>query len=267
MTYSDILFDVTDGIALLTFNKPARLNAMSWDGWGEFLDAVRRCDQDDAIKVLVVTGTGRGFCSGTDLAVAAEQAAQGKLRGEERTRSEKLHSVYLVTNEIIAMQKPTVAAINGVTAGAGFSTALAFDIRIASDQARFSAIFVRRALSPDLGCTYLLPRTVGMSNALKMMYTGDMVDAQEALRIGLVTEVVPHEQLMDRALEFAGRIARGPSLAIEIAKRMAYRGMAAELADQIQFEEYMQRVCQSSEDAVEGVRSFLEKRQPEFKGQ
>jgi len=264
MNYADILFEVNDGIALLTLNRPDRLNAMTWDSWAEFLDALGRCQTDDAVKVLVVTGAGRGFCSGTDLAAAA--GGQGNDRAKDRSRSQKLHSVYLVTNEIISLQKPTIAAINGVAAGAGFSALLGFDLRIASEQARFSAIFVRRALSPDFGCTYLLPRIVGMDNALKMMYTGDMVDAQEALRIGLVTEVVPHAQLMERTMELAGRIAHGPSLAIEVAKRMAYRGMAAELADQIQFEEYMQRICQASEDAVEGVRSFLEKRPPAFKG-
>lgn len=265
MSYSDILFELSDGVALLTLNRPDRLNAMTWDSWAEFLDALGRCQADDAIRVLVVTGAGRGFCSGTDLAAAAA-GGQGNDRARERTRTEKLRSVYLVTNEIIALQKPTIAAVNGVAAGAGFSALLGFDIRIASDQARFSAIFVRRALSPDFGCTYLLPRIVGMDNALKLMYTGDMVDASEALRIGLVTEVVPHEQLMERVMELAGRIAQGPSLAIEVAKRMAYRGMATELADQIQFEEYMQRICQASEDAVEGVRSFLEKRPPTFKG-
>ncbi len=267
MAYSDILFDGQDGIGLLTLNKPDRLNAMSWASWLEFRDVLARCQRDDAVKVLLVTGAGRGFCSGTDLAAAAAAEASGSDGASDtRSRDEKLHSHYLVTNELIALQKPTIAAINGVTAGAGFGLALGFDLRIASDQARFCAVFVRRGLAPDFGSSYLLPRIVGMSNALRMIYTGDIVDAAEALRIGLVTEVVPPEQLMERALALAGRLAKGPSLALEVAKRLAYRGMAAELADHIQFEEYLQRICLESEDAREGVRSFLEKRDPAFQG-
>ncbi len=127
-------------------------------------------------------------------------------------------------------------------------------------------IFALRGLSPDFGCTYLLPRVVGISKALELMYSGDLIDAAEALRIGLVSRVVPHEELLSTSRDLAARMARGPSLALEITKRLTYRSVHSELADHIEFEEYLSRLTQTSEDAAEGMRSFLEKRDPRFKG-
>jgi len=261
--YRDILVERRDGVVTITLNKPDRLNAMSWDSWDELVDALRRAGADDDSKAIIITGAGRGFCSGSDLSrAAAEQEAPPK----ETTRAQKLRNGYLATCDIVACQKPTIAAINGTTAGAGLSLALACDIRIASETARLSAIFVRRGLSPDFGCTIFLPRIVGLSKALELMYTGDMLDAQEALRLGLVTRVVPPDRLLPVATDLARRIAAGPSLAIEATKRLTYRALLDELEDQVRLEEYWSRLCQASEDAVEGVRSFLEKREPRFRG-
>jgi 2-(1,2-epoxy-1,2-dihydrophenyl)acetyl-CoA isomerase len=259
MTYTDITFEVEEGVALLTLNRPEKLNAMSWHTWDEFLDALRR-----DIRVLVVTGAGRGFSSGTDLVAAQAAAAEPSL---EPTRGEKLRSRHLVTAEVLACQRPTIGAINGVAAGASLAMTLALDIRIASEGARFTTAYAKRGLSPDFGATYLLPRVVGMSKALELLYTADIIDAQEALRIGLVSQVVPHEQLMPTAMALARRLAQGPSLALEITRRLAYRAMHPELVDHIQMEEYLQRVTLSSEDLQEGMRAFLEKREPMFKGQ
>lgn len=263
MTYADIRVEKKDGIVLLTLNRPDRLNAVTWDSWQEITQAVGRLEEDDEARVLVVTGSGRGFCSGTDLAAAA---AAGGVAPPGGSRSERLRSRYLAAADILACPKPSIAAVNGVAAGGGLSLCLACDIRIASQEARFSAIWSRRALVPDFGCSYILPRIVGMSKALELMYTGQMIDAQEALAIGLVSQVVAAEELMPTALALAERIAKGPPMAIELAKRLAYRGWRQEVEAQVEYEEHLQRLCIESEDAQEGVRSFLEKREPVFKG-
>jgi 2-(1,2-epoxy-1,2-dihydrophenyl)acetyl-CoA isomerase len=263
MEYRDIIVKRQDGVVTITLNKPDRLNAMSWDSWAELVDALRHASGDDDAKAIIITGAGRGFCSGTDLAAAA---VQREATPQEVGRSKKLRSSYLVPYEVAACQKPTIAAINGTTAGAGFALALACDIRIASEAARFGTIFVRRGLSPDFGCTFFLPRIVGLSRALELMYTGEMFDAQEALRLGLVSRLAPPDEVLPAAMDLAGRIAKGPSLAIEVTKRLAYRDLLRDLEDQVHMEEYWSRLCQTSEDAQEGIRSFLEKREPQFRG-
>jgi len=165
------------------------------------------------------------------------------------------------------MDKPVIAAVNGVAAGAGFGVALACDIRIAAEEARFSLIFVRRGLIPDCGSTYNLPRVVGMSRACEMAFTGDLMDAREAERIGLVSRVVKAEALMKVTRELAQRIASGPRVAVQLAKRALYRGaIETDLATQSDYELYLQSMCFQTEDFKEGVTSFLEKREPKFKG-
>ncbi|MFQ5382530.1 MAG: enoyl-CoA hydratase/isomerase family protein, partial [Dehalococcoidia bacterium] len=163
-------------------------------------------------------------------------------------------------------RKPTIAAVNGPCVGAGFSLALACDIRVASEAARFSAIFVKRGISADTGATWFLPRLVGMERALEMLYTGRLVDADEALRIGLVSEVVAAERLPERAAQLASEIAHGPTLAIEINKRLVRDGLKRDLTEHVEAEQFLQAVTQNSEDAREGRLSFLEKREPVFKG-
>jgi len=263
MTYTDIKVEKKEGVVLLTLNRPDRLNAVTWDCWREIRQAVQELGEDDEASVLVITGSGRGFCSGTDLAAAA---ASGGAAPTASSRCERLRSRFLAAADIIACPKPCIAAVNGVAAGGGLSLCLACDIRIASQEARLSAIWSRRALVPDFGCSYLLPRIVGMSKALELMYTGQMIDAQEALAIGLVNQVVAAEELMPTAMALAERIAKGPAIAIELTKRLAYRGWQEELEAQTEYEDYLQRLCIESEDAQEGVRSFLEKREPDFKG-
>jgi len=263
MEYRNTLVEREDGVVTITLNRPDRLNAMTWESWDELMDALRQASDDDDAKAVIITGAGRGFCAGSDLRPSPGEAEAPQ---KEASRTHWIRSGYLATWEVVACQKPTIAAVNGTTAGAGFSLALACDIRIASETARFGTIFARRGLSPDFGCTFFLPRIVGLSQALELMYTGDMFDAQEALRLGLVSRLTPPDQLLPVATELARRIATGPSLAIEATKHLAYRGLLDELEDHLRLEEYWSRLCQGTEDAREGVLSFLQKREPQFRG-
>jgi 2-(1,2-epoxy-1,2-dihydrophenyl)acetyl-CoA isomerase len=258
--YEDIILDKRrDNIAVITLNRPERLNAVTWQSWSQVEDAFERLSVDDDVRVIVLTGAGRGFCSGTDLAAASA------LPGES-SRSRRMRSPYDTVNKLLACPKPSIGAINGVAAGAGLSLAVGCDMRIAGEGARFSAIWARRALVPDFSCAYILPRLVGMAKALELMYTGDIIDAQEALRIGLVTQVVPQDGLMPAALALAERIAKGPPIALELTKRLAYQSWFAQLENHVRYEELYQSFCVESEDVQEGVRSFMEKREAEFKG-
>jgi len=263
MSYDDITLEKREsGVALLTLNRPQQLNAVRWHSWDEIEDALDKLAQDDRVSVLLITGTGRGFCAGADLA-AAEPPSDPKAI----SRAKRLSIRYGGAARILAWPKPTIAAVNGIAAGAGLSLCLACDIRIAGAAARFSAIWSRRALIGDFGATYFLPRVVGMAKALELMYTGDIIDAQEALRIGLVSRVVDDDELMPQTLALAERLGRGAVLAQELIKRLAYRQWRADLDDQVPLEEFYQRTyCLDSEDAQEGKRAFLEKREAQFKG-
>ena len=207
MTFKDLTVDVNDHVALITLNKPEKLNAMTWGLWAELETAMASSEADDDVRCIVITGAGRGFCAGTDL-TATETEADWHPRPFSG-RDEQMRSRYLVMEQIYRCRKPTIAAVNGASAGAGFSLALSVDIRIASEAARFSAVFVKRAIVADTGCTWFLPRIVGMENALKMLYTGRLVPADEALAMGLVSEVVPPEKLMERAMALASRSPTG----------------------------------------------------------
>jgi len=264
MEFRDITYGVEDGIARLTLNKPEKLNALSWGSWAEIENAIAEADADDAVKVVLITGNGRGFCAGTDLTGQGSESdwPARPLGG----RPGMMRSRYLGTAQVYHCRKPTIAAVNGASVGAGFSLAMACDIRIASEAARFSAIFVKRAIVADTGCTWFLPRLVGVENALRMMYTGKIIDAAEALRIGLVSEVVPADDLAERATALATEIATGPSVAIELMKRLTQESMTRDLDSQIELEQFLQGITNQTEDVKEGRASFVERREPVFKG-
>lgn len=261
--FSDVMYEVKDGSAWITLNRPEKLNAASWSTWAEIETAIDVAEADDAVRCVVITGAGRGFCAGTDLTADPNNP---EFPRPVQGRGALLRTRYLGPERVHRCRKPVIAAVNGVAVGAGLSLALAADIRIAAASARFSAIFVKRGISPDTGATWFLPRIVGRDHALAMLWTGKMVGAEEARSIGLATEVVADEDLMTRTAELAGSIAHGPSIAIEVAKRLVLESEARDLVTQIEQEQFLQQVTHGTEDAKEGRLSFVEKREPRFVG-
>jgi len=263
MTYECLLYEVKDGIATLTLNRPDRLNALGGTLREDLHDAVTRASADPEVRVMVVTGAGKGFCSGGDVK-AMNEANEGR-----RTRPLIEKVAPSRDRTLLAMRdapQPIIAAVNGAAAGAGMNLALACDIRIASTAAKFSQAFVRRGLHPDWGGTYFLPRVVGLAKASELIFTGDVIDAPEALRLGLVSRLVAPEELMPTAYELARKIAAGPPVAIRLAKRALHRNAESDLRSALEFETFAQNVCSETEDAREGIRAFVEKRSPVFRG-
>lgn len=263
MTYECLLYEVKDGIATLTLNRPERLNALGGTLRQDLHDAVTRAGADPEVRVMVVTGAGKGFCSGGDVKAMGEAKAGQR----ERPLLEKIAPGRDRT--LLAMREapqPIIAAVNGAAAGAGMNLALGCDLRIASTAARFTQAFVKRGLHPDWGGTYFLPRVVGMAKAAEMIFTGDVIDAAEALRLGIVSQVVAPEELLPAAYDLARRIAAGPPVAIRLAKRSLYANEDLDLRGALQIETMAQNICFETEDATEGIRAFGEKRAPIFKG-
>jgi enoyl-CoA hydratase/carnithine racemase len=265
MEFEKMFLKEEDGIATLTLNNPERLNAMSTEMWGDFRQIIDYIRGNTEIKVLVITGTGRGFCSGSD--VRSRLAANLEGRGPKKTQADLLEGTGYAAALIRDLETPIIAAVNGVAAGAGLSLALLSDIRIASETARFGAIWVRVGLVGDLGATLLLPQIIGPDKAFEMLTTGVMIDGREAERIGLVTRVVSPEDLMPTTYDLARKLARGPALSIKLMKKAIYKGLQHnDLRTQLDFESFAQGVCRQSEDHREGVRAFMEKREARFKG-
>jgi enoyl-CoA hydratase/carnithine racemase len=263
MTYKCLLLDVKDGIATLALNRPERLNALGDTLREDLHDAVRRAAGDDEVRVMVITGVGKGFCAGGDVKAMHEGKEAGTARSVREKMAPLRDQVLLALREA---PKPVIAAVNGPAAGAGMNLALACDIRLASTNARFGQTFVRRGLHPDWGGTYFLPRIVGMAKAAELIFTGETIDAVEALRLGLVSALYPPEELMPATQALARKIADGPPLAIRLARRALYHNQEVDLRQALEFETFAQNVCFETDDAREGIRAFVEKRMPVFRG-
>jgi len=264
MEYKDIILKKEGKIATIVMNVPEKMNALTAVMRQEIPVALTEVGEDDDIRVLVFTGAGdRAFCAGADVGMMAARSS-GEL--PKPTRRQITERVGWWPRLIRGLRVPTIAAINGVAAGVGMSFALSCDIRIASDKARFACAWINRGLIPDGAATYLLPQIVGVEKALELMYTAEIINAEEALRVGLVSRVVPHDNLMDAVGELANKIAAGPPIAIELAKDAVYLGLETDMKTAIDFESYAQNVCRNTEDHKEGIMSFMEKRKAEFKG-
>lgn len=257
-----LLEAVRDGVATLVMNRPDRLNALNNELSSALNEALTRIGADDSVRVVVLTGAGRAFCAGGDL------AAIGK--GREAKDIEQLRPILRAGMQSVlkmrTIPQPVVAAVNGAAAGAGMNIALAADIRIAAEEATFGQNFAKVGLFPDYGGIFFLPELVGPSKAAEMFYTGDMIDAKTALALGIVNRVVPGAQFEADVRTFAQRLAEGPSLAIRAAKRVLFGDKKEALEHALETEAEYQLKCYLSEDCREGIRAFFEKRPPKFQG-
>jgi 2-(1,2-epoxy-1,2-dihydrophenyl)acetyl-CoA isomerase len=261
MAYTTLLIEKKDQIGTITFNRPDILNALSQLGFQEFIQALKEMDADEGIRVVIITGAGRAFSAGLDV----EEARQGP--PETGLQVVPLQdTVAWIPHLMRNMRKPILASINGAAAGGGFTIALACDIRIASEDAKLGAGFVRVGLIPELGSSYTLPRLIGIAKACELIFTGKTVDAREAKAMGLVNEVVPRDELAAATMKMAMEITKAAPIALQLAKKALYQGMDSDLVTQLHFEQLGQSTCFKSEDFKEGTQSFLEKRRPVFKG-
>jgi 2-(1,2-epoxy-1,2-dihydrophenyl)acetyl-CoA isomerase len=265
MSNGSVLYRQHESIVTLTLNRPETLNAMNEAMMGEIERILIELEADPAVRAVVLTGAGRAFSSGGDQKRGPGDAVpQSFFDGDPGgPLIERLNRCVL---RMQRLRKPIVGSINGVAAGAGMNITLATDLRIASDTARFGEVFARVGLVPDGGGTYFLPRLVGMARAMELVLLADIIDAQEALRIGLVNRVVPAAELEHETLKLAERLAQGPTVAYGLAKTGLYQGLGMSLEDVLNMEARNQAIAVRTPDRAEGVAAFLGKRPPRFTG-
>ncbi|MDD5167335.1 MAG: enoyl-CoA hydratase-related protein [Syntrophales bacterium] len=261
MNENHVLYDVVNNYALITLNRPGVRNAFSPEMirlWREYLEESRK---DDRVKVIIVTGKGDTFCSGGDI----REMADGKLRSWDMKNFvwEGIHRIVLTLEDL---DKPVIAAINGAAMGAGLDMALMCDLRVCSDKAKLAESYITMGLVPGDGGAFFLPRLVGTAKALELFLTGDTISPDEALRLGIVNRVVPHERLMEETVMLAEKIASRPPQAIRMMKRAVYQAQTSTLRSHLDYISSQLSLLTETEDHLEAARSFLEKRKPVFKG-
>ncbi len=262
MSY-DFLYDVSEGVATITFNRPEVLNALTFRVYAQYRDLLEELRYDDNVRAVVLTGTGKGFCSGGDvediIGVLLEQDVKDHLAFTRMTGA--------VVQNMRLLDKPIIAALNGTTAGAGAVIALASDLRLASERVKFAFLFTKVGLTgADMGAGFLLPRVIGMGRAMELLMLGDSIDAVTAERYGLVNRVLPHEQLLPEAQEWASRLANGPTLALSMTKRMVNNEWTMDLVSAIEAEAQAQALLLMGDDHRIFYEAFMKKEKPNFTG-
>jgi 2-(1,2-epoxy-1,2-dihydrophenyl)acetyl-CoA isomerase len=257
-----VLVSCEDAVMTLRMNRPERLNALDTELGLALVGALRAASEDAAVRAVILTGEGRGFCAGGDLKLLLE--------ARESNAVQDLRELLMAGKDIVLliarMPKPVLAVVNGPAAGAGMNLALACDLRIASDQATFGQTFAGVGMFPDFGGTYFLPRLVGPARAAELFYTGDMISAVEAERLGIVNHVTSHAKLAEESRQLAQRLADAPPLAAQAVKHMLFENDSESLERALDEELRQQVLCFQSEDAKEGFQAFWGKRKPVFHG-
>jgi enoyl-CoA hydratase/carnithine racemase len=259
----DFLYDVTDGVATITFNRPEVLNALTFTVYAQFRDLLEELRYDEAVKVVVLAGAGKGFCSGGDV----HDIIGPLLERDVKEHLEFTRMTGATVQNMRQLDKPIIAAVNGTAAGAGAVIALAADLRLASERAKFAFLFTKVGLTgADMGAAYLLPRLVGSGRAMELLLLGDVVDAHTAERYGLVNRVVPHNELEAATQDWAARLVAGPALALSMTKRMVNNEWNMDLVSALEAEAQAQALLLMGEDHRRFYEAFKKNEQPEFVG-
>ncbi|UOF92483.1 enoyl-CoA hydratase-related protein [Fodinisporobacter ferrooxydans] len=256
--YEAIVFEVSAGIATIALNRPGTFNAFTEQMIKEMIDALKKAGKDPNVRCVVLTGTGRAFSAGQDLG----EVQAGPIDFGAFLR-ERYNPMIL---QLQKTEKPIIAAVNGVAAGAGMSLALACDIRLVSEHAVFVNAFVNIGLVPDSGGCYFLPRIIGLGKALELAFTGEKISAEEAYRIGLANRVCSAEKFDTEVLEYAGKLAKLPTKGIGLIKRTMYKSLQMSLQETLEYEAFAQEIAGNTDDHKEGVEAFFQKRKPVFQG-
>lgn len=256
--YETILYELVGSTVRITLNRPDKFNSFTVQMFKELMDALKKAEKDPEARCIVITGAGKAFNAGQDLE---------EIKGVDVDFGDMLRNRYNpLILQIRKIEKPVIAAVNGIAAGAGVSLALACDLRLISEKASFTNVFVNIGLVPDSGGCYFLPRIVGLGKALELSMTGDKVTAEEALRIGLANKVYPADTFEQEVMAYAARLASLPTKGIGMMKRTIYKGMSMTLEETLEYEAYAQETLRHTHDYNEGVAAFFEKRTPRFTG-
>jgi len=262
MEYQNILWEQQDGVGVITLNRPNALNALNRPHLIELNHAIDRARFDESVRSVVITGAGRGFSAGADV----KEWGSGASEADDEPEAGWIDLAHGLIMKIYRLPKPVVAAVNGVAVGAGCDIALASDLRVASTAARFGQAYIKLGYCPDAGGSFLLPRLIGEARAMEMIYTGRIIEAGEADRIGLLNRLVEPEELMPTALELAGRLAKGPTVAIGLSKENIRQNASLSIEEALRNERRAGQICGKTEDAKEGLAATIERREANFQG-